>query len=507
LEGIILNENILEMKNITKRYPGVLALDNVGFSLNKGEVHALVGENGAGKSTLVKILSGAVQKTEGEILINGKKVSLSNPIAAKKLGINQIYQELNLAFNMSVMENIFLGNMPKKKYFVDFDTMYEESKKVLDELNINIDPRTKIEDLGVGDQQMIEIAKSIYAEPDILIMDEPTAALSKAEIDRLFSVILSLKEKGKSIIYISHRLEELWQIGDRATVLREGKKIFTKSLSDLTENSITTAMVGREIEEKYPSFSIERGEKILSVKNLSSADKLKNISFDLHEGEILGIAGLVGAGRTELMRAIFGADKIDEGEISIKGKNVKINNPYQAIDNGIGLIPEDRKSHGLVLDLSIKKNITLPILKRLSKYGFINQKEDFDIAENYRNKMSIKTPDVDFISRHLSGGNQQKVVIAKWLSANVDIILFDEPTRGIDVGAKIEVYDLMIELLKEGVGIIMTSSELPEILEMSNRILVLHRGEITGEFEKDEISDICQEDILSCAMGSDRNEK
>jgi len=266
-------------------------------------------------------------------------------------------------------------------------------------------------------------------------------------------------------------------------------------------------MVGREINEKYPSFDVNSGEKILSVKNLSSSNKFQDISFDLYKGEILGIAGLVGAGRTELLRAIFGADSVDAGEIYIKGKNIKIKNPYQAIENGIGLIPEDRKSHGLVLDMDIKKNITLPILKQITKFGFIRQKEDFEIAERYREKMSIKTPGVDFKSRHLSGGNQQKVVIAKWLSAKADIILFDEPTRGIDVGAKIEVYELMIELLKEGVGIIMTSSELPEILEMSDRILVLHRGKITGEFKKEEISDICQEDILSCAMGSERSEK
>ncbi len=504
LEGSKLSEYILEMNNITKRYPGVLALDNVDFSLKKGEVHALVGENGAGKSTLVKILSGAVEKSEGEIIFDGQKVELSDPIAAKNLGISEIYQELNLAFNMSVMENIFLGEMPLDKYFVDFQKMYDESEKVLAELNIEIDPRTKIGNLGVGDQQMIEIAKSIYADPDILVMDEPTAALSKGEIERLFSVIHSLKEKGKSIIYISHRLEELWEIADTATVLRGGKKIFTKPLSELTEKSITTAMVGRELDEKYPEFEVETGEKILSVNNLSCSNKLENISFDLHRGEILGIAGLVGAGRTELMRAIFGADAISGGEIIIDGSRIKINNPYDAINCGIGLIPEDRKSHGLVLDMSIKENITLPILDKLSKWGFIKQKEDLETAERYREKLSIKTPDINFKSRFLSGGNQQKVVIAKWLSANADIVLFDEPTRGIDVGAKIEVYEMMVELLRQGVGIIMTSSELPEILEMSDRILVLHRGKITGEFLKDEIKDVCQEDILSCAMGSER---
>lgn len=494
---------VLQMKNISKFFPGVKALDNVDFSLDSGEIHVLAGENGAGKSTLIKILSGAYQKSEGEIFLHGQKVEINNPIKAKKLGINVIYQELELALNMTVMENIFLGKLPlSNRAFgtVDFNKIYQETKNILNKLGLDFTPNALVGDLRVADQQMVEIAKALLGNPEILIMDEPTSSLCDSEIERLFTVMNDLKKADKSIIFISHRMEELWEVGDKISILRSGKMITTESLDEIDENGVTTAMVGKEIKNKFPKQKLNIGDEVLKVENLSSNKGIKNISFKVNAGEILGISGLVGSGRTEILRAIFGADKIEEGEIYIKSKRVKINSSNDAVKYGIGLIPEDRKQQGLVLDLNVKDNITLSILKKLAKSGVLNEKKMKEVSKEYIDKLSIKTPNMNFKSKLLSGGNQQKVVLAKWLCAKSNVFLFDEPTRGIDVGAKVEVYELMIELAKNGAAIIMVSSEMPEILNMSDRILVMHEGEITGKFKAE---DAKAENILNCAMGGE----
>ncbi|MFN2339789.1 MAG: sugar ABC transporter ATP-binding protein [Halanaerobium sp.] len=499
-------KEILLMKNISKFFPGVKALDNVNFSINSGEIHVLAGENGAGKSTLIKILSGAYSKSEGEIFWRGEKVDIGDPIKAKKLGINVIYQELELSLNMSVMENIFLGKLPLSNRglgTVNFNKIYNETEKILKKLGLTFTPKAIVGDLRVADQQMVEIAKALLGNPEILIMDEPTSSLSDSEIERLFSVIEDLKKSGKSIIYISHRMEELWEIGDRISILRGGKMITTDSLDNLNENDVTKAMVGKKIEDKFPKEEIEIGDEMLKVENLSRSNKLNDISLKVNSGEIVGISGLVGAGRTELLRAIFGADKIEKGSIYIEGKEVNIDNPTDAVAVGLGLIPEDRKQQGLVLDMNIKDNITLPILKSLSKAGVVSQQKNKSISNKYIDRLRIKTPDMNFKSKLLSGGNQQKVVLAKWLCAQSKVFLFDEPTRGIDVGAKVEVYELIVELARNGAGIIMVSSEMPEILNMSDRILVMHEGSITGNFITAKAK---AEDILNCAMGGKLSE-
>ncbi|ADQ13650.1 sugar ABC transporter ATP-binding protein [Halanaerobium hydrogeniformans] len=494
---------VLQMKNISKFFPGVKALDNVDFSLESGEIHVLAGENGAGKSTLIKILSGAYTKSEGEIFLHGEKVDINNPIKAKKLGINVIYQELELALNMTVMENIFLGKLPLSNRAlgtVNFNKIYKETQKILDKLGLEFSPNAIVGDLRVADQQMVEIAKALLGNPEILIMDEPTSSLCDSEIERLFTVMEDLRKSGKSIVFISHRMKELWEVGDRISILRSGKMIITESLAKIDENGVTSAMVGKEIENKFPKQKVSMGDEVLRVEALSSKNGIKNISFNVKAGEILGISGLVGSGRTEILRAIFGADKTEEGEIYVKGKKVNIKNPNDAVKYGIGLIPEDRKQQGLVLDLNVKDNITLSILKKLANTGVLDQKKMKEVSKEYIEKLSIKTPNMNFKSKLLSGGNQQKVVLAKWLCAKSNVFLFDEPTRGIDVGAKVEVYELMIELAKNGAAIIMVSSEMPEILNMSDRILVMHEGKITGKFRAE---DAKAENILNCAMGGE----
>ncbi len=498
---------ILKLKGITKSFPGVKALDSVDFTLNEGEVHCIAGENGAGKSTLIKILSGAYVKDEGQIFINGSEVEIDNPIRGRELGVNIIYQELELVSNMNIMENLFLGKIPianKLLGKVNFKEMHSKTKDVLGRVGLEIDPRTKVGDLGVGDQQMVEISKALLGKPKILVMDEPTASLSNEEVKRLFVVIKKLREEGKSIIYISHRMEELWEVGDRITVLREGKKIITESLDEIDEDGVTQAMVGRKLEDKFPKKEVPIKEEIFRVENLSRKGKVKDVSFNLKEGEILGISGLVGAGRTEMARLIFGADSKDTGEVYIRGNKVNIESPQQAINAGLALIPEDRKSHGLVLKGTVKENISLPILKDISNNGVVDSKKNIDLADNYISKLRIKTPNMDQKTKFLSGGNQQKVVLAKWLCAHAKIFFFDEPTRGIDVGAKIEVYQLMTELVEQGAGIVMISSEMPEIFGMSDRILVMHAGEISGEFVDTE--ECNQQDLLRCALGRQNNE-
>lgn len=494
---------ILEMRNISKEFPGVKALNKVNLNIKPGEIHVLVGENGAGKSTLMKILTGVYSKDEGEIILKGKKIDIKSPKEAQIAGISIIYQELNLVPQLSIAENIFLGREPlKKNGLIDWEDMYRKTNELLKRLDLNLEPRIKVKKLGIAQQQMVEIAKALSFKSDIIIMDEPTSALTEKEIEQLFKVMKQLKSSGVAIIYISHRLEEIKKIGDRLTVLRDGTYIGTYAVDSVDIDKIIQLMVGRRLEEKFPKEFAAISNNVLEVKNLNRKNVLKNISFVLKKGEVLGLAGLMGAGRTELARAIFGVDPIDGGEIYINGIKVNIKSPSEAIKNGIGLLPEDRKMQGLVQALSVTHNVTLPSLNNFIKKIFLNKKKENDITYAYVEKVNIKTPSTSKKVRFLSGGNQQKVVLAKWLCANVDILIFDEPTRGIDVGAKVEIYKLINNLVKEGKSVLLISSELPEILGMCDRILVMHEGEITGEFLR---QDATQEKILACATGRLKN--
>jgi len=492
-------EIILRFEKVSKRFPGVLALDEVSFDVKRGEVHALVGENGAGKSTLIKIVSGVHRKTSGEIYYEGKPVDFHTPHEALARGIAAIYQEFNLIPALTVAENIFMGHhFLTPRGLVDWTRMRQEAKKLLDFLDVDIDVDAKVRDLGVAKKQVVEIAKALSLNAKILIMDEPTAALAQKEIETLFRIIRFLKEKGVTIIYISHRLEEIFKVCDRVTVLRDGRHIATRNLQDLDMEDIIQMMVGREITNKFPRIPHTPEEEILRVEGLTRHGVLENISFFLRRGEILGIAGMVGSGRTELLRAIYGVDPVDGGEIYIKGEKVQINSPVEAINLGMAFLPEERKTQGLVLLLSVLDNIGLPILPQISERGFVDDQRLLEIGEEMVQQMNIKTPSLYQKVMYLSGGNQQKVVLGKWFARKCDIYLFDEPTRGIDVGAKVEIYHLMNRLLEKKVGIIMVSSELPEILGMSDRILVMREGRIVGELNREEAT---QETILSLAVG------
>ncbi len=490
----------LEMREITKQYPGVRALDGVSLTVGAGEVHALLGENGAGKSTLMKILAGAQPKDGGEILLNGQPETIDSPHAAMALGISIIYQEFNLVPFLSAGENIYLGREPRAAIpgFVDFKKLYADAQKTLDDLNLRIDARTPVNQLSVAQQQMVEIAKATSRKSKIIIMDEPSATLTDHELRALFALIFKLKNEGVSVIYISHRLEEVQEICDKATIMRDGRWIATETVADLSRDDIIRLMVGRELKDAIPKVAAEVGRPALTVKNLNRGKALKNISFEVRQGEILGIAGLVGAGRTETARVIFGADALDSGVIEVFGQPVRIKSPQDAIKHGIGLVTEDRKQQGLVLGMTIRENTTMANLDSLSTLTFIRAGEERDVAEKYRKDLATKTPTVEQAVQNLSGGNQQKVVLSKWLFTGSKILIFDEPTRGIDVGAKSEIYKLMNALAAQGVALIMISSELPEVLGMSDRILVMHEGRITGELSRAEAT---QEKIMHLATG------
>jgi ribose transport system ATP-binding protein len=494
-------DGFLRLVGISKSFPGVKALNNVHLNVRKGEVHGLVGENGAGKSTLMKILSGAYIKDEGEIYWQGEKVEITKPKDSEELGIAIIYQEFNLVPQLSISENIWLGREPlanKALHLIDWTEMHKRTQQLLDDLDLDFDPKRPVAGLGVASQQMVEIAKALSLNAKLLIMDEPTSALSKNEIDQLFSVIQSLKEKDVSIIYISHHLEEVFEICDRGTVLRDGNFVATIDPKETSKNELIQLMVGRTLDQQYPKVKTERGEEVMRVEHLSRKDVLNNISFSAYAGEILGISGLVGSGRTELVKAIFGADPIDSGKIFIYGKEVQITSPQSAIAAGMGLLPEDRKYEGLVLKLSVKQNVSMASLGKLLKRGMLQLNIEKSKVLDFIDKLRILTPSIEKEVQNLSGGNQQKVVLAKWLASQSRILIFDEPTRGIDVGAKVEVYNLMNELVKNGVAVIMVSSEMPEILGMSDRILVIHQGELASILNCEEAT---QEKILSAAMG------
>lgn len=494
------NNYLLEMNHITKVFPGVKALDDMSFNLKPGEVHVLIGENGAGKSTLMKILAGAYSPDGGELFIEGKKVTRFNPIAAQKNGIGIIYQEFNLIPYLSVAENIFIDHMPRKAgVLVDKKKMHEKAKALLDSMKMNVDTHAHAHSIPVAQQQMVEVAKALTHDIKILIMDEPTASLTDLEIEKLFEIVRSLTARGIGIIYISHRLQEIPIIGDRITVLRDGKYIATRGVKEITTEEMVKMMVGREITDLYKRDRQAPGEVVLKVENLSSTkEKLKDINLELRRGEIVGLAGLVGAGRTELVRALFHVDAYDSGNICLFGKEVdKSSTPQQVIDCGLSLVPEDRKRQGLSLILPISQNIVMSSMKKLQPYGIIRSKVEKKVVDQYIKDINVITPSREQLAGNLSGGNQQKVVLAKWLCTKADIIIFDEPTRGIDVGAKGEIYALMNELVKEGKAILMISSELPEIIGMSDRIYVMRNRRIVSELKSSEAT---QELIISYAM-------
>jgi ribose transport system ATP-binding protein len=495
------NGTLLRVEGVTKRFPGVVALDGVSFELRKGEVHALVGENGAGKSTLMKILSGVYRPDEGTIFYRGKPVTFRDATEAQHAGISIIYQELNLIPHLSVAQNIFIGREPMRWGFVlDEGKMNRDATELLAKLHITIDPTVILKSLPLSKQQMVEVAKALSYDSDILIMDEPTSALSEAEIDELFKVIHTLRGQGVGIIYISHRLEELKHIVDRVTVFRDGQHISTDPYASITLDEVVNRMVGRSLEHKFPARSSKPSTtKILEVKHLSRAGVLKDISFDLYRGEILGIAGLMGAGRTELARAVFGADTRDGGEILLSGKKLQISSPIDGIRAGIAYLPEDRKRDGLAVKMLLSENVSMANLAEVcGPAGIISSAKERRAAERFIRELAIKTPSVDQVVNNLSGGNQQKVVVAKWLFRNSKVLLFDEPTRGIDVGAKFAIHELIDVLAREGVGIIMISSELSEILGMTDRVLVLHEGRLEATLITRHTT---QEEILNYAAG------
>lgn len=481
-EGIVLS-----LRDITKIYPGVVALDNVSIDFREGEVHCLVGENGAGKSTFIKTVSGAIEPDSGTISIQGNTYNTMTPHLSRELGVEVIYQEFNLAEHLSVAENVFLGQEIRKGRLVDMNQIYEKTQKVLDRMQVNVDPKATVSSLSVSYMQFVEIAKAISKDAKILVMDEPTAPLTEDEVDKLLNLVLLLKSQGVTIIYISHRLQEIFRIGDRFTVLRDGKKIVTGNVADTTMDELITYMVGRELNKDFPKRNFEVGKVFLEANHIYS-EKIEDISLKVHQGEVLGLGGLVGSGRTEIARAIFGADMLYSGEILVDGKKVKINSPKDAIKLGIGFVTEDRKRQGLILSHSVSFNTVLPILKKISKGLIVDKQKEIEVSEKERKDLNIKTPSIDVIANSLSGGNQQKLVLAKWLASECKLLIMDEPTRGIDVAAKQEIYKLMNELAGKGIAIIMISSEMDELLGMSDRIIVMHEGKQTAELNREQFS-------------------
>ncbi|GMU91173.1 MAG: ribose import ATP-binding protein RbsA 2 [Candidatus Hydrogenedentota bacterium] len=495
-----MSEFVLEMRKIVKRYPGVVAVHNAQFDLRPGEVHCLVGENGAGKSTLMKILSGAVPLDSGEILLSGEPVTIHSPHHAQELGVSMIYQEFNLSPYLSVAENIFLGREPRlgRSPFINWSKMYREARAILGRIRVNLDVRKPVNECSVAQQQMVEIAKALSFNSKIIVMDEPSATLTEHELKALFALIRDLKHQGIGMVYISHRLEEIFEIGDRVTVMRDGEYIATKPVSEVTREDLIRMMVGRELTHEFPKEIFERGKERLRVEGLTRNGVFRDVNFSLHEGEIVGLTGLVGAGRTEVARAVFGADPIDGGRIFLDGRPITVRSPQDAIRQGIGLLTEDRKNQGLILDMTVRENTTLANLRSLVNLLFVSRARERAVTDRYVRELQIKTPSIEQNAQNLSGGNQQKVVLAKWLFTESKVLIFDEPTRGIDVGAKVEIYKLMNELVRKGVCILMISSELPEVLGMCDRILVMHEGRVAGELPRAEAT---QERVMQLATG------
>ena len=501
-------KTLLEMRNITKSFPGVRALDGVSFDLNEGEIHALVGENGAGKSTLIKILAGVYPHPEygGQIVLEGSERRFSNIRAAEQAGIAVIYQELSLVKDLSVAENIFLGREPRRFGVINWSELYSRAQKLLNELHLPIDPRAPVRNLGIGQQQLVEIGKALSQEARILVLDEPTAALTDAEVETLFGILQRLRERGVAMIYISHKLDEVFRLSNRITVLRDGRSIGTEATSELDEASVIAKMVGREVGQIFPEAKHGRGDVIFEARNITVEDPsvpgkllVDRVGFSVRAGEVLGIAGLMGSGRSELLMAIFGAHAgRKSADLFVGGQRIQVNHPYDAIKNGIGFVTEDRKRYGLILEQTILKNMTLAALRHLSGRFVTNEDAEAAAGERAARELHVKAPSVFTIAGTLSGGNQQKVVLAKWLLTKPRVLFLDEPTRGIDVGAKQEIYSEINRLAATGIAIVLVSSELPEVLGLSDRVIVLHEGSVTGEFNR---SDATPEAVMSCATG------
>ena len=487
---------VLEFKKIVKRYPGVLALNNVSISFREGEVHALVGENGAGKSTLIKTATGAIAPTSGTIVVNGKEYTSFTPATSRENGIAVIYQEFNLVNDLSVAENVFLGNRLKKNGLIDMKSMVEESKKIFEKLGIEIDTKKTVRELTTGYQQLVEIAKALSCDTKILIMDEPSASLTTNEVEMLFKIVKQLQQSGVTIIYISHRLDEIFEISDRVSVLRDGQMIKTMDTADTNRQELISLMVGRDLKETFPTLKADIDQEVVMEVQHLSGPGVKDANLQIRKGEILGLGGLIGAGRTETVQIICGVTKKTGGKIIYKGKEIAPGSPKEAINMGIALAPEDRKKQGVMLHMSIAENIVFPSHDKVSRFGVLNKGKAAEIVAKYKDALRIKTPSVQQLVRNLSGGNQQKVVLAKWLAKSPDVIILDEPTRGIDVGAKQEIYGIMKGLAEAGKAVVMISSDMEELLGMSSRIIVFCEGRTTGELAKEEFA---QEAVLTMA--------
>lgn len=490
----------MQFEGITKCFPGVKALDDVSFSVRRGEVHVLLGENGAGKSTLIKILTGVYPQDEGRILLDGKEIRPGNTLESRALGIGTVFQENSLLPHLSVAENVFLTREIRNRLGgIDWKKTYAECRRWTQELGIDIDPRKRVGKLSVAEQQIVEIVKIFSQQPSVVILDEPTSALSDNEIDNLFAIVERMRQKGITFIYISHRMEEIKRIGNSGTVLRDGKKV--GSLEDVRHadmEQVVKMIVGRTLEEKFPKRHVEIGEVCMEVENLSIPGVIYDVGFAVRKGEVLGLSGLVGSGRTSTAKAIIGAIPKERGTLRLNGREVKISSPSDAIKCGIGYLPEDRKAEGLILNKSVKENITLPSLLKIKSFGILSRKKENSCVTQYKEKLNIKTPGIDRLVKYLSGGNQQKVVFSKWLFAQTGVYIFDEPTRGIDVGSKSEIYRMINDLAASGAAVVVISSELPEILGICDRIVVMHEGRITGELDRAEAT---QERIMFYAIG------
>ncbi len=500
------NEYQVVMQGISKHFGGVSALNEVDFSVKKGEIHALMGENGAGKSTLMKVLAGAHLKDDGKIFLDGKEVDITSPKSGHNHGISVIYQEFALAPDLTVAENIFIDNLGSGSKIIKWKMLRNNAKKLLDELGFgNIKVNVKVGKLSVAYQQVVEICKAMSRKSSVLVLDEPTAVLASNEVSQLFKLLKQLRNTGVSIIYVSHRISEIFELCDRITVLKDGNYVDTVNVCETNEHELVTMMIGRELKELFPSRNVKIGEEVLRVEGISNGDRAQNISFSVRSGEVLGVSGLIGAGRTETMRAIFGADKKTGGLTYLLGEPVNIRTPRHAVRKGLGMLPEDRKAQGVLLDMSVKINSTLSSIRKYNRFlGWINKREEERVVKELVKELTVKTTSINAPVTSLSGGNQQKVALTKWLASGCRVLILDEPTRGVDVGAKVEIYKVINKLAKEGVAIIMISSEMPEIIGMSDRVIIMREGKLMGELKRDEIN---ENDLIKLSMGVIINDK
>jgi rhamnose transport system ATP-binding protein len=491
---------VVELRGVHKAFGGVRAVRGVDLALEAGAIHALVGENGAGKSTLVRILGGVHQPDVGDVLVEGEEVALHGPAGARARGIAVIHQEPALFPDLDVAENIFMGRQPRSRFGIDWKAMYEEVAALFGSLGVKLDPRTPVQGLSVADQQLVEIAKALSLDARVVVMDEPTAALSSREAEQLFRIVRDLRQRDVAVLFISHRLEEVFELADTVTVLRDGEHVITAPAAELDSTALIRHMVGRELGELFPKQAAEIGEPLLEVRGLTRQGVFRDVSFSLRSGEILGLAGLVGAGRTEVARALFGIDDVDAGEVLLRGRPVRTGSPSAAVRAGLAFVPEDRQHQGLVLEMAIEQNTTLPSIRRFTRLGLIQRKREREVAREQAERLQLKSAGLDSPATSLSGGNQQKVVLGKWLATDPEVLILDEPTRGIDIGTKAEVHRIVSGLAARGLAILLISSELPEVLAMADRVLVMHEGTLTGEFTRDEAD---QEKIMRAATGQE----